>query len=469
MQKEGLASAYVFAMLAFAAAVAKAISDLLHLWHGRRGYVRVKAQLTSAIYYKALRRKDASGVVASKEDEEDTDAKKDKGGKDKDAKKEVKKSNADTGKVVNLMSTDAGSIASTIGYIYFIVSSPVEVLIASAFLYSLLGWSAFAGIIVLAVATPLNSYVSNRSLKIYKDMLKARDKRISVMNELIGAITFIKFFAWTDKWKKRAVDARNNELKQEVRSIINGLYFSLLWSLVPILVTLCSFFCYIVIAKQELTVAVAFTSISLFSMLRMPLNAIPTFLVWILQSLVSIGRIDDFLKEEEVPDWVSSLKRKHDMPDGPTKIAFERATLRWNTGAQPEASTNGESATNSNSTQPTEGAETSSTAVSTEEVFELSNVNVEFPLGKLSVVTGPTGAGKTAMLIGLLGEMDLVEGKTFLPKYPMDVDVNTGLRNSIAYCAQTPWLQQQSIKDNILFGEQLDEDRYEAVVDACAL
>ena len=57
---------------------------------------------------------------------------------------------------------------------------------------SLLGWSAFAGVIVLAIAAPLNSYVSKRSIKIYQDLLKARDKRITVMNELIGAITFIK-------------------------------------------------------------------------------------------------------------------------------------------------------------------------------------------------------------------------------------------------------------------------------------
>jgi hypothetical protein len=57
---------------------------------------------------------------------------------------------------------------------------------------SILGWSAFAGIIVLIVAVPLNSFVSKRSIKITQDLLKARDARISVMNELIGAITFIK-------------------------------------------------------------------------------------------------------------------------------------------------------------------------------------------------------------------------------------------------------------------------------------
>lgn len=102
-------------------------------------------------------------------------------------------------------------------------------------------------------------------------------------------------------------------------------------------------------------------------------------------------------------------------------------------------------------------------------VFNLSDLNITFPVGKLSVVTGPTGSGKTAILTALLGEMELLDGKTFLPKYPTQVDEATGLRNSIAYAAQTPWLQQKSIKDNILFGESYDEERYEDVLEACAL
>jgi ABC-type transport system involved in cytochrome bd biosynthesis fused ATPase/permease subunit len=102
-------------------------------------------------------------------------------------------------------------------------------------------------------------------------------------------------------------------------------------------------------------------------------------------------------------------------------------------------------------------------------VFNLSNLNVDFPIGKLSVVTGPTGSGKTACLTALLGEMELLEGKSYLPKNPTAVDESTGLRNSVAYGAQTPWLQQKSIKENILFGEELDQERYEATLEACAL
>lgn len=65
--------------------------------------------------------------------------------------------------------------------------------------------------------------------------------------------------------------------------------------------------------------------------------------------------------------------------------------------------------------------------------------------------------------------MELLEGQTYLPKQTTQVDAETGLRNSVAYASQTPWLQQKSIKDNILFGEEFNEERYDATLEACAL
>ncbi|KIR42549.1 ATP-binding cassette transporter [Cryptococcus deuterogattii 99/473] len=337
----------------------------------RRAAVRIKAELTAAVYDKALRRKDASGIV-SKTGAED---------KESDGKQE-KMSNADSGKVVNLMSGDTTRIANTVSGAYFIYSAPFEILVASIFLYNILGWSAFAGIVVLAVAAPLNSFVSSRSVKITQDLLKARDKRIGVMNELIGAIQFIK-------------------------------------------------------------------------------------------SLVSVQRIEDFLAEDEVPDWVSSLKRSETQNDEPTKIGFENASFRWNTGKQSSLSGTIESSKGkqpASAPAPLDGSVvTDGSTVVEETFFMLSDLNINFPIGRLSVITGPTGSGKTALLTALLGEMELLSGRSYLPKNTTQVDSSSGLRNSIAYAAQTPWLQQTSIKNNILFGEPFDEERYEMVLEACAL
>lgn len=228
---------------------------------------------------------------------------------------------------------------------------------------------------------------------------------------------------------------------------------------------------YIYFAKKDLTISVAFTALMLFNMLRTPMNAVPMFIVWFLQAGVSVKRTEDFLEEGEVPDWVSSLKRHDDGPVKDTKIGFKKATLKWNAGGTDEPDTkNGAAAPPTIEVTDVDTENSQDGASSIESVaFELGDISIDFPVGKLSVVSGPTGAGKTAILIGLLGEMDLIEGETFLPKHPSQLDPATGLRNSCAYAAQTPWLQQQSIKENILFGEPVDEARYQSVVDACAL
>jgi hypothetical protein len=81
----------------------------------------------------------------------------------------------------------------------------------------LLGWSAFAGFVVILAGWPLNNFLATRSVRINKGTMGARDKRMGVLNELIGAVKFIKFFAWEDRWIDRAMDARKVELKWMVK------------------------------------------------------------------------------------------------------------------------------------------------------------------------------------------------------------------------------------------------------------
>ncbi|CDZ98657.1 multidrug resistance-associated abc transporter [Phaffia rhodozyma] len=452
-----LSSAYVYATLALIATILKAQSDLNHLWFSRRASVRIKNQLASAIYEKALKRKDKSGVSESK-------------------------GSAGTGKIVNLMSGDTNRIGNAISGLYMLYGAPFEIVVCCAFLYSMLSWSAFAGMFVLVAVMPLNTIISKRNVEINKALLAARDKRLNVMNELIGAIKFIKFFAWEKQWTKRVTDIRQEELNVMVRDRVNSIYFTILWNVTPMLVTIISFLSFIKLEKGELTIGVAFTSLSLFSMLRGPLNIIPMFVVSLLQTHVAIKRIDDFLQEEEVPDFVSSLK----MAENPNlrdpkdeKIGFIGGTFRWTTGdtTVSDASKTASAApatASAASTPPTSDSSTvvatlESTAAENELVrFELTDLSFVFPTGQLTVITGSTGAGKSALLYALLGEMEIIKGNVLLPKDTATVD-KYGLTNSVSYAGQTAWLQNMSIKDNILFGSPLDEKRYADVVQACCL
>ncbi|KAJ1902584.1 hypothetical protein LPJ81_003527, partial [Coemansia sp. IMI 209127] len=115
--------------------------------------------------------------------------------------------------------------------------------------------------------------------------------------------------------------------------------------------------------------------------------------------------------------------------------------------------------------------------------FSLKGIDVKFPLGGLSIIAGPTGSGKSSLLSALVGEMTLVRGHVLLPtidpntladdndKYRDVIELsNEGLAiRDIAYVAQESWLRNATIRENILFGEAYNKERYEEVLRVCAL
>ncbi len=161
-------------------------------------------------------------------------------------------------------------------------------------------------------------------------------------------------------------------------------------------------------------------------------------------------RIEKFLAEPEVPDWATSLKREAQPSSSvEAEVGFENATFGWD--------------------------------IATDDVpsrFTLGPLDIKFPPGKLSLVSGPTGSGKSALLVAMLGgacsaskvaerslkcraEMHCTSGRVLLNK----------AGHQVAYCAQNPWLEHATVRDNIIYnaGYGYDETRYRAVVDACAL
>ncbi|KAH7104662.1 multidrug resistance-associated ABC transporter [Auriculariales sp. MPI-PUGE-AT-0066] len=471
---EARAKAYVYAFLAFLASACKALSDITHLWHGRRASTRVRSILVAAIYEKGLRRKDFAGAVLNKEKEEEKTGVKVKPRKNK---KDESTSGADIGKIVQLMSGDANRVANLVSGLYFLYSAPFEILFAALFLYQLMGWTAFAGFGILIIVSPINSLLTHRGIKINRELLAARDARMSVLNELIAEAKFIKIFAWESQWLDRAFKARGFELRKLIKSSINGLMFTLVWTSATPIVCIISFSAFI-LSGRELTVPIAFTALALFRMLSNPLNGVPAWTVSLLQTGVALERIATFLREDDVTEVASSLKRPSDYRNQDERLGIQHGNFKWNM-LENAVKEEVEAAPKRlrwpwASSKPSTAVADSDTlseasALSSEPVFELRDISIDFPTGKLTLVTGPTASGKTALLLALLGEMQAdKETRIHLPKDLKQPDAD-GFFNAVSYAGQRPWLQHLSIRDNILFGGIFEQDRYDAVIDACAL
>ncbi|GAA5957716.1 hypothetical protein JCM3765_003743 [Sporobolomyces pararoseus] len=480
-------SAYIYGLLAFLAQILRAEVDLQQLWHERRAIIRTKSDLMSKVYEKALKRRDTSGVTASQDSDkngQDDNQKKDK----KNNKKggggglEESRGSSSTGKIVSLMSGDANKIAMQLMSLSSIVAAPFELIIAIAFLYQLLGWTCIAGLSILAISLPLNNLLVTRRIKIHRSMLSARDSRMEVINELFNAIRFVKYSADERNWLRKVGEKREDELKWLLKTRINNL------------VMLISFTCFTLIVGKSLTVPIAFTSLALFALVRSPMSVLPMSITQLLQTYVSIQRLEQFFKEDQVEEWVSTLTTRDietetnslasSIENEFQEIGILNGTFKYSStstsNSDKSSSTNKQSTTiNGGRNEEREGegqiedqVEQQEEEEEEEPEFQLKGINVSFPTGSLSLISGPTGSGKSSLFLALLGEMTRLEGEIRLKKGTPGVsriDPQTGLYEGVAYAAQLPWLQHDSIKNNILFGSVFEKERYQATIEACAL
>merc|ERR1711937_205193 len=115
----------------------------------------------------------------------------------------------------------------------------------------------------------------------------------------------------------------------------------------------------------------------------------------------------------------------------------------------------------------------SASSVSTEEsgadkvpVITLRNITTTIKPGSLVAVVGSVGSGKSSLLSAILGEMESIgDSKVYVPRDEID----KGKNGYVSYCTQSPWVINDTLKGNILFGREFDQERYDEILRACAL
>ncbi|KAI8891188.1 P-loop containing nucleoside triphosphate hydrolase protein, partial [Backusella circina FSU 941] len=431
--------------------------------------IRVKAMLSLEIFRKTLYHADLS-MAFKKRENNDTDSTKKKEDKPKD-----ENAASSIGMIVNLISTDVNKIASFSYYSYILLEGPLEIFVGMYLLYHLLGWSSLLGLTALVVATPINYWTTRTFINTQNKLMSIGDLRLSLMNEVLQGIRQIKFFAWEKKWAERIMKSREEELDHLKIIWIQDVVFNFLWQAVPLSMTMIAFWSYTQIEGRELTASIAFSSIIIYNELQFSLTLLPEVIIRLFETLVSLNRIQKYLDLNELENTTKIN------PIAPVELAFNDATLSWITPDQTETPQNGD--VPSSATSTTENTD----------VFKLHDVNVEFPNKQLSIICGATGSGKTLLMLSLLGETELLKGSISCPRTPIVTrldDINTPtyinldaipsyrneltpktwiLPQSVAYVSQTPWLQNATIKDNILFGLPYLAKRYKETIFQCAL
>ena len=341
-----------------------------------------------------------------------------------------------TSNAINLMSVDSFKIANVTTYLHFLWASiPVELILGVALLYHILGYAAIAGLGAMLILLPVKVLIARAFSKIQARLMVATDKRIEETNELFKNIRIIKYFVWEDRFLYNVDKARALELRRLRTRFVCWTLAVVLYNTTPLLITFFPFLVYTVVEEKDFKPSVAFPTLSLFALLRVPLDKVANALVNVQEAKVSTDRVEVYLNESETAKYTLP-STKNDC------FAHDRILMHDVQAAWPSSDTDS---------------------------FQLRNIDIEFIIGGLNFVVGASGSGKTALLMTLMGEMDMLNGFVKMPSFSNSHAEGHGSACDVSYCAQQAWLVNDTIRENIVFGSGFDMRRYKDVISACAL
>ncbi|KAH9166017.1 hypothetical protein EDB89DRAFT_2076263 [Lactarius sanguifluus] len=393
-----------------------------------------------------------------------------------------------------LFPAGSSSLTKTFSLVLYI---PLQMVICVWFLYSILGWSVFAGMAVMVTLFPIPGTVAGKIQKIQRETAKRTDARVQAATETMGILRMIKLFGWEPKIAARLAEKREQELQyiklRQILIVINGnikwvLPASLLIPLtrtssffIPVITMVVTYVTYTAIMKRALTrnlvllsgmvpvlnlsaASAVFSSMAVFDLIREQLQSIFWMIPMFIRTRVSLDRVNDFLHDTELLDEFADADKGSErvMPTDVSRfdqdvIGFQNASFTW-------------------SNDHADGTLTPSRRWFTLRVHG----ELLFKRGCFNLIIGPTGSGKTSLLMALLGEMH------FVPMSP-DSWYHLPREGGVSYAAQESWVQNETIRvrstnlhalalyviseeqDNILFGAAYDEERYSNVIYQCGL
>ncbi|XP_064352147.1 ATP-binding cassette sub-family C member 3 isoform X2 [Camelus dromedarius] len=323
------------------------------------------------------------------------------------------------GEIVNLMSVDAQRFMDVVPFLNLLWSAPLQIILAMYFLWQNLGPSVLAGIALMILLMPLNGAVAMKMRAFQVEQMKFKDSRIKLMSEILGGIKVLKLYAWEPSFLEQVEGIRQDELRLMRRSAFLHATSTFIWICTPFLVTLITLGVYVSVDQNNvLDAEKAFVSVSLFNILKIPLNMLPQLISNLAQISVSLKRIQHFLSQDELDP--QCVERKIITPG--YAVTIHNGTFTWARDLPPS----------------------------------LHSLDIQVPKGALVAVVGPVGCGKSSLVSALLGEMEKLEGKVYM-------------KGSVAYVPQQAWIQNCTLQENVLFGQALDPKRYHRALEACAL
>lgn len=299
----------------------------------------------------------------------------------------------------------------------------------SVYLSNLLGWKPVAaGSMAAVVSIFVSSSLSASFRTLQSQQNGARRNTSAAISEALTSLRHIRLSSMGAFWNGRLNQVRDAELKLAWKTKVQEQKMNVTASLGPVLFASVAL-SYAFLSKGRLSSSVAFAALNIFGDLHKVLQMMSTRYTSLHRWRLSLVKLKEYLEQPE---------RHAGGDETCATIRLEDADLGWTSSEQ--------------SSKPI-----------------LHSVNLDISSDALTLITGPVGAGKSLLLSVLLGEAAVLSGTLYRPAASTSVDSSWIIPGSTAYVSQPPWIEDATVRDNILFGTPLDETRYRQTLSACAL
>lgn len=435
------------------------VGSLLSWWTNSRLVIPLQAVLQTLVFDKALKEHETAMPPPKSQEKDEDNGEMEEPNKPGDNNKKANKDTADKPKapqkkdevrqsVINHMKLDSGRVTMFCGFNFYLPLAVIKLVLAGGFLMTILGWKAVvAGLASASLIIPLNTWISKKYAKIQFGLMKYRDGKAHLLTEALQGMRQIKYSALEHHWEKKILESRNEELAQYWKASLFMCAVIAVMNLGPLLLACVAQSVYAWEQGGHIKASVIFASLGLFDQLDEATALLPLLQVYMMEAWTSCVRLEKYFSQ---PD-------KEPVAVHGDSITFEKATVAWPKKENPEQ----------------EGP-----AETIEERSTLRDVSLQFPEGKLSVITGKTGAGKSLLLAAILGEVKLISGVVKVPTPPREEELEDVkpipaadwiIPSLTSFVSQTPWIETGTVEANITFGLPFVESRYQAVLRACCL
>lgn len=384
----------------------------------------------------------------------------------------------------------------------FTIVAPMQIIVALFLIYRQVGNATWVGVAYMVVLAPINIRVFGIVAKMRRKVLKYSDMRVKMMNEILTGIRIIKFYAWERPFGKEVSGVRGKEMDALTKLAYTvAVGFSIILLSTPIVQPVIVFVTYVNIQDEPLTAATAFTTVALFNLMRFPFAFMPMGLLQYIQSKISLKRLERYLALPELNQYVQDTPPPDTPEDSPYaksgSISINDGSFGWidpdgpvikpvqdeekkkkkrmsraekqanrrksevtlNTIGGDEKSSQLSQSIHSMSSAGTESSDKTPK-------ITLRNITCQIAPGSLVAVVGSVGSGKSSFLSAVLGEMESIhDSKVYVPRYGEEIDMH----GFASYCTQSPWVVNDTLRGNILFGREYNEERYNKILECCAL